>query len=195
MENLKKEYEYLKNRVWKSYKSRINTAERLKNKNEFVAFLSIFYSAILTAVSILNYVNKSDNMEVFSIVMSVIVTILFLYFEGRNYKERYIKIKENYNELNLLYYKIDSLIELNEISKEKFIELTKEYIELLNNVENHSERDFIKYAIKDKDINLDWEVVIKYYAEIIGIKIFMIIMIAIPTLIFIISLNQLLKWF
>lgn len=60
MENLKEEFISLKNRIWKSYKSRINTAERLKNKNEFIAFLSIYCSAILSAVSILNYVNKSE---------------------------------------------------------------------------------------------------------------------------------------
>ena len=88
----------LKNRVWKTYKSRINTAERLKKNNEFIAFLSIYYSAVLAAVSILNYVNKNQNMDVCTIVLSVMVTILFLYFEGRNYKERYIKMKTNYNE-------------------------------------------------------------------------------------------------
>ena len=106
-EELKSNFVSLKNRVWKSYKSRINAAERLKGKNEFIAFLSIYYSAILAAVSILNYVNKSENMDVFSIVLSVMVTILFLYFEGRNYKERYLKMKENYNNINLLYYDIE----------------------------------------------------------------------------------------
>ena len=103
MENeLIKNFMALKNRVWKSYKSRINTAERLNRKSNFIAFLSIYYSAILAAVSILNYVNKSEYIDVISIVLSVMVTILFLYFEGKNYKERYIKMKQNYNDLNLL---------------------------------------------------------------------------------------------
>lgn len=193
MENLKEEFVSLKNRVWKSYKSRINTAERLKNKNEFVAFLSIYYSAILSAVSILNYVNKSEKMDVFSIVMSVMVTILFLYFEGRNYKERYIKMKENYNDLNLLYYRVESAIKLNEISKEDFDLLSKNYIELLNGVENHSEKDFIKYSIYDKEINLNWKKVIKYYLEQGIILIFEMTMVIIPTVVLLISLVQLLK--
>lgn len=193
MENLKEEFVSLKNRVWKSYKSRINTAERLKNKNEFVAFLSIYYSAILSAVSILNYVNKSEKMDVFSIVMSVMVTILFLYFEGRNYKERYIKMKENYNDLNLLYYRVESAIKLNEISKEDFDLLSKNYIELLNGVENHSEKDFIKYSIHDKEINLNWKKVIKYYLEQGIILIFEMTMVIIPTVVLLISLVQLLK--
>ena len=193
MENLKEEFVSLKNRIWKSYKSRINTAERLKNKNEFVAFLSIYYSAILSAVSILNYVNKSEKMDVFSIVMSVMVTILFLYFEGRNYKERYIKMKENYNDLNLLYYRVESAIKLNEISKEDFDLLSKNYIELLNGVENHSEKDFIKYSIHDKEINLNWEKVIKYYLEQGIILIFKMTMVIIPTVVLLISLVQLFK--
>ena len=193
MENLKEEFVSLKNRVWKSYKSRINTAERLKNKNEFVAFLSIYYSAILSAVSILNYVNKSEKMDVFSIVMSVMVTILFLYFEGRNYKERYIKMKENYNDLNLLYYRVESAIKLNEISKEDFDLLSKNYIELLNGVENHSEKDFIKYSIHDKEINLNWKKVIKYYLEQGIILIFEMTRVIIPTVVLLISLVQLLK--
>lgn len=193
MENLKEEFVSLKNRIWKSYKSRINTAERLKNKNEFVAFLSIYYSAILSAVSILNYVNKSEKMDVFSIVMSVMVTILFLYFEGRNYKERYIKMKENYNDLNLLYYRVESAIKLNEISKEDFDLLSKNYIELLNGVENHSEKDFIKYSIHDKEINLNWKKVIKYYLEQGIILIFKMTMVIIPTVVLLISLVQLLK--
>lgn len=192
MENLKDEFNSLKNRIWKSYKSRINTAERLKDKNEFVAFLSIYYSAILSAVSILNYVNKSEKMDVFSIVMSVMVTILFLYFEGRNYKERYIKMKENYNDLNLLYYKVESSIKLNETSKENFDSLSEKYIELLNAVENHSEKDFIKYSIHDKENNLDWKVVIKYYLGIGIIEIFKITMVIIPTVVLGISLIQLL---
>ena len=193
MENLKEEFVSLKNRIWKSYKSRINTAERLKNKNEFVAFLSIYYSAILSAASILNYVNKSEKMDVFSIVMSVMVTILFLYFEGRNYKERYIKMKENYNDLNLLYYRVESAIKLNEISKEDFDLLSKNYIELLNGVENHSEKDFIKYSIHDKEINLNWKKVIKYYLEQGIILIFEMTMVIIPTVVLLISLVQLLK--
>lgn len=193
MENLKEEFVSLKNRIWKSYKSRINTAERLKNKNEFVAFLSIYYSAILSAVSILNYVNKSEKMDVFSIVMSVMVTILFLYFEGRNYKERYIKMKENYNDLNLLYYRVESAIKLNEISKEDFDLLSENYIELLNGVENHSEKDFIKYSIHDKEINLNWKKVIKYYLEQGIILIFEMTMVIIPTVVLLISLVQLLK--
>ena len=153
----------LKNRIWKTYKSRINTAERLKRNNEFIAFLSIYYSAILAAVSILNYVNESKIMDVCSIVLSVIVTILFLYFEGRNYKERYINMKNNYNKLNALYYKVESNIELQNFDKDIFEELTEEYIMLLNDVENHLERDYIKYALKDNEVNINLSSVISYY--------------------------------
>lgn len=193
MENeLIKNFMALKNRVWKSYKSRINTAERLNRKSNFIAFLSIYYSAILAAVSILNYVNKSEYIDVISIVLSVMVTILFLYFEGKNYKERYIKMKQNYNDLNLLYYRIENIMSLNKSDIEKFNELSNKYIALLNDVENHSEYDYIKYVIQDGGIKVDRKSIIKYYTKTIAIFILCAIFIIIPTTILIIALCQLL---
>ncbi len=181
----------LKNRVWKTYKSRINTAERLKKNNEFIAFLSIYYSAVLAAVSILNYVNKNQNMDVCTIVLSVMVTILFLYFEGRNYKERYIKMKTNYNELNLLYYKIECAIELKNMNKDIFEKFSKNYIELLDGVENHLEKDYIKYALKDKEVSVDKFSIFKYYLWLALINILKLFVFLIPTTILIISFKQL----
>lgn len=131
-------------------------------------------------------------MDIFSIVLSVMVTILFLYFEGRNYKERYIKMKENYNGLNLLYYEIENTIVLKQIKIEKFDELSNKYIELLNNVENHSEYDYIKYAMRDNDIIINCRSIIKYYAKTIIGFILKSIVTIIPTVVLIIALWQLL---
>lgn len=164
----------LKNRIWKSYKSRINTAERLKKNYEFIAFLSIYYSAVLSAVSILNFINKSQKMEIFSIVLSVMVTILFLFFEGRNYKERYIKMKENYNNLNLLFYEIDRIMNSKKMSEENYKQISEKYIKLLNSVENHLECDYIKYLIAEKGNFIESKKIIKYYFGklcLLGIKI------------------------
>ena len=191
-EELKSNFVSLKNRVWKSYKSRINAAERLKGKNEFIAFLSIYYSAILAAVSILNYVNKSENMDVFSIVLSVMVTILFLYFEGRNYKERYLKMKENYNNINLLYYDIENSISLKQIDINKFNEFSEKYIKLLGSVENHSEYDYIKYALKDSEVKIEFKDILKYYFRVTISFVIKAIVTIIPTFVLGISLLQLL---
>lgn len=191
-EELKSNFVSLKNRVWKSYKSRINAAERLKGKNEFIAFLSIYYSAILAAVSILNYVNKSENMDVFSIVLSVMVTILFLYFEGRNYKERYLKMKENYNNINLLYYDIENSISLKQIDINKFNEFSEKYIKLLGSVENHSEYDYIKYDLKDSEVKIEFKDILKYYFRVTISFVIKAIVTIIPTFVLGISLFQLL---
>lgn len=181
----------LKNRIWKTYKSRINAAERLKRNNEFIAFLSIYYSAILAAISILNYVNESKIMDVCSIVLSVIVTILFLYFEGRNYKERYINMKNNYNELNSLYYKVESSIELQNFDKDIFEELTEKYIRLLNDVENHLERDYIKYALKDSEVKINLSSVISYYLWNIIAIIIKVFVFLVPTVMLVIAFIEL----
>lgn len=190
-EELKQNFISLKNRIWKTYKSRINSAERLQKNNEFVAFLSIYYSAVLAAVSILNYVNKNSNMDVCSIVLSVMVTILFLYLDGRNYKERYINMKKNYNELNLLYYKVESDIEINNINQEHFEELTQKYTDLLGNVENHCEEDYIKYALRDKEIHVDFSDKAMYYLKKIFVDIFKGFVFMIPTTFLILSFIEL----
>lgn len=188
---MEKEFSDLENRIWKSYKSRINTAERLKNKNEFIAFLSIYYAAVLSAVSILNYVNKSQSMDVFTIVLSIMVTILFLHFEGRNYKERYLKMKLNYNNLNLLYYEVNSKLQTKKCDEENFNEMTNKYIRLLNEVENHCEQDYIKYAIKDRNINIDSFDKVKYYVKYIKDYCIRLCVFTIPTLVLLISIWQL----
>ncbi len=190
-EKLKDNFVNLKNRIWKTYKSRINSAERLERNNNFIAFLSIYYSAVLAAVSILNYVNKNSNMDVVSIVLSVMVTILFLYFDGRNYKERYINMKKNYNELNLLYYKVESDIEISNISQEHFEEITQKYIDLLGNVENHLEKDYIKYALGDKTVNLTFKHKIIYYISEAFEYVFKGVVFMIPTTVLIISFIEL----
>lgn len=189
---LKNNFVSLKNRVWKTYKTRINTAERLRINNEFIAFLSIYYSAILAAISIINYVNKSEFMEVLTIVLSVIVAILFLFFEGKNYKERYMRMKENYNSINKHYYCIENTIILDEITKEKFEILYDEYIELLSKVENHSEDDYIKYLIEDKINDIDGLKKIKYYFKKYLILFLKGILILLPTTLIFISILQLL---
>lgn len=183
----------LKNRIWKSYKSRINTAERLKKNYEFIAFLSIYYSAVLSAVSILNFVNKSQEVEIFSIVLSVMVTILFLFFEGRNYKERYIKIKDNYNNLNLLYYEVDSVVGLKKVSEDNFKKLSEEYIKLLNDVENHSQYDYIKFLMEEKNNYLECKTLVKYYFIRCFVLLIKISVFSIPTYFFGVALLQMLS--
>lgn len=190
-ERLKESFINLKNRIWKTYKSRINSAERLEKNNNFVAFLSIYYSAVLAAVSILNYVNKNSNMDVCNIVLSVMVTILFLYFDGRNFKERYINMKKNYNELNLLYYKVESDIEINNINQEHFEELTQKYTDLLGNVENHSKKDYIKYALNDKEIQIGCIDKVMYYLGEIGVFLLKGFVFMIPTTFLAISFIEL----
>lgn len=159
---MKEEFENLKSRIWKTYKCRIIAAERLKINNTYLSFFSIYYSAILSGVSILNYSCKSEIIDVFSIVLSIMVTIIFLFFEGKSYKERHEKMKMNYNDIYILYYNLLAVTkDENLMTSENFIKFTEEYADLLNNVENHKSVDYLMYRITTKDDVNIWKY-IKY---------------------------------
>ena len=188
--DFKKIFKEFRDRLWKTYKIRINTAERLKKNNSIVAFLSIFYSAMLSAISILNFSNCSKEMDLITIVLSVIVTILFLFFEGKGFKDRHRDMKINYNNLSLLYYEVELYCNNNtEYKEEKFEEFTKRYVKLLNDVENHSNEDYYLYMLNKSEAN--WWMIIKYYAYKCLFWIFIILLILIPIACFAMSLCEL----
>ena len=182
-------FEKFRDRIWKTYKIRINTAERLKRNNSIVAFLSIYYSAILSAISIVNFYNGSKEMDLISIVLSVVVTILFLFFEGKNFKERHQNMKTNYNDLYLLYYEVEVYWANNDTySEEQFEKFSERYVKLLNDVENHSDQDFWLYNIQNTSGNKPY---FRYYSYKCLFWGFIIILFIIPTICFGISLNEL----
>ena len=186
---IKDTFEKFKNRIWKTFKIRINTAERLKRNNSIVAFLSIYYSAILSAISIVNFYNGSKEMDLVSIVLSVVVTILFLFFDGKNFKERHQNMKSNYNDLYLLYYEVEVYCANNDIySEEQFEEFSKRYVKLLNDVENHTNQDYWLYNIQNTFGNKPY---VRYYLCQISFWIFIISLFIIPMLCFGVSLGDL----
>lgn len=191
---MREEIEKLSNRVWKTCKIRINAAERLKSNNAFFSFISIYYSAVLSGISIINFSNKSDIMDMFSIVLSIMVTILFLFFEGKSFKDRHENMKKNYNDIYLLYYKIQGKLQCQniELTSDDLETYSNEYVDLLNRVENHLDIDFLTYLkFNENEEFKKWEC-IKYYTYQIMIKfLFRIVIFVIPTALLIVSILQL----
>lgn len=191
---MRDELEKLSNRIWKTWKIRINAAERLKSNNAFFSFISIYYSAVLSGISIINFSNKSDIMDMFSIVLSIMVTILFLFFEGKAFRDRHENMKKNYNDIYSLYYKIQGKLQSEdaELTCEDLEKYSDEYIELLNRVENHLDIDFLtylKFNENEKFRNWEW---VKYHIYQILIKfLFRITIFLIPTTLLIVSILQL----
>ncbi|MCX8074210.1 MAG: SLATT domain-containing protein [Clostridia bacterium] len=194
------EYRKLENRIWNTYKSRINTSERLKSKADYIDFISVYYSALLVVISILNLLLKSSIIEISSIVLSIMVTIFILYMNGQNLREKYIKMKKNYIDLSGLYYSVNGYISSlgsgfdNEELLEKFSKHITEYNELLDQVQNHSVYDFQKYKkqenIRNKGIAISD---IKYVLNNLYVIFLKSFIFMIPTVITVYSLIELMK--
>lgn len=149
--------EVLKNRVYTTRKSRINTSERLIKKEKFIQGINIYYSCVLIAVSIFGLNNQSYMMSLLSVIASISLTMSLLYISNQRYSERAQELKNNYICLQELYFKLE---ELNNETKD-LSAFEQQYIELLHSSENHSEMDYIKAQMTLKKAS--WKEKCKYY--------------------------------
>ena len=137
-------------KVYITYKSRINAAERLKNTEKFVQGINIYYSIFLTVLAIYSFSNNSERLSLMITIFSVIVTITIVYLASQKYGERAKSLKNNYIALSRLY----ACIEQN-TSEKQLDSFMDDYRNLLDSSENHSEYDYYKAMISIKEIGKD----------------------------------------
>jgi hypothetical protein len=138
-------------KVYITYKSRINAAERLNKTEKFIQGINIYYSIFLTALAIYAVSASSSILSLMMIICSVIVTITIVFLASQKYGERAKSLKNNYIALSRLCTQID-----DSDSEEKLIELNDVYTELLDSSENHSVYDYYKAKLsikEEKEIN------------------------------------------
>ena len=148
---MEEKFNKLDNDIWITRKCRIIASERLNANENFCRFISIYYSILTTVLTIINMINiESKNIDVLILVASISVTNFLLYLDTQNYKERYLALKKNYLDLNKLQIKIRSLE--NKKDSEMYNKIALEYNDLLREVENHKEYDYIKLALETNNI-------------------------------------------
>ena len=157
----------LKRRVAITTKTRIFAADRLRNKDSQYKKLNMYYSVLITTLSIfsINSTAKIDNMSISNIVLtaSVILSYFMFYVSEKNLQERAYRMEENYKNLDKLNNKINSIINAN---KYICIKLYKEYEQLLASIENHESIDFKMYQLDQynknkKPIDKNFEIIRK----------------------------------
>ena len=115
----------------------------------------IFYSFGLVSISLLNITNPNKFLEIYSIVSAIAVLVLSVFLSSQRYCERAMMIKNCYIKLDKLYLKA---IKMEELSDQRKIEqIESEYANILLNVENHSDYDFLslRYSLRNnKNTNL-----------------------------------------
>lgn len=188
---MEEKFEKLYNDIWKTRKCRIIASERLNSNESFCRFISIYYSILTTVLTIINMSSiESKNIDILILVASISVTNFLLYIDKQNYKERYLALKKNYLDLNELQIEIKSLE--NKKDSEMYNKIALKYNDLLREVENHKEYDYIKLALETKELRDDISLKKKtsYYLKLLSIWLLKVIIVLLP-LIYIIyqSLN------
>lgn len=164
-EELKKHVAQLEDNIWITRKCRINAAERLKSNENFCRFISIYYSIMTTAYTLINMLVLEDKVvDIFTLIISIATTNFFLYLDTQNYKDRYLGVKENYIKLGKLLDKIKEKRMVG-LKIEDYHEICEEYAELQMSVENHKTKDYNKLILEQKVENkkLEFKDKILYY--------------------------------
>lgn len=145
--------EAFNNKVWLTRKDRINASERLSAWDFWTKIHINYYSFITVVFSVWSiYPSRFENTELtFSLLISSIFLFgLSLFISSMNYKGRseslkfcYIKLDELYIQLKILEEEITSGNLSEEHQKSAFINIQKQYSDILHNSENHSLHDHL----------------------------------------------------
>lgn len=193
----KKSLQELRRRVDITYRTRIISAERLRNKNKEYKKLNMYYSALVTALSILSIGKDYKLLGVLSVsnivlMFSILLSYYMFYISEKNLQERAYKMEETFKNLDRLKNKIDiTLIYYSEIEENKCKRLYQDYERILTSIENHEEMDFYVYrmniynkqGIKDSEKLIYNEIKSKVKMHKLSEKIVIIVKYVIPTII------------
>jgi hypothetical protein len=155
----KKSLEELRRRVDITYRTRIISADRLRNKNKEYKKLNMYYSALVTGLSILSIGNDYKILGVLSVsnivlMFSILLSYYMFYISEKNLQERAYKMEETFKNLDRLKNKIDiTLSYYHEFDEGKCKRLYQDYERILTSIENHEEMDYYIYrmGIYDKE--------------------------------------------
>jgi hypothetical protein len=123
--------------IWWTRKARIETEKRLLYNALCAQFLLLWYSFISVSASVyyLKFNAQSEYASVAWVIFSVLVLCVSSAISGLSYKERASLVKDSYESLNSLYLKVRK----EEVGEDQ---ITKEYEQILNLCENHTDIDY-----------------------------------------------------
>ncbi|MDC9623388.1 SLATT domain-containing protein [Xenorhabdus sp. XENO-7] len=132
-------------KVWFTYKARIQAYHRLEWMDTHSQFLLVWYailSAVLAVVVIRYPVLFGRNTDILGAVLSIALLVVSLSVANRDFRGRAMNMRKNYLALQHLYNEINSRGEVNE-------EDVIKYGELLNEVENHKQMDDKVFRVRN----------------------------------------------
>lgn len=134
--------------IWWTRKAKIENESRLLRYEFHSQILLLWYSFCSVAISILTITNSSflqKNLHTQNIdpklliVFSVLSLFMSTFVISQNFKERSAKVKNCYEKLKELHESLNN----PQISVNDKIEISKKYQSLLDNCENHLDKDYV----------------------------------------------------
>lgn len=136
---------FMLNKVWFTYKARIQAHHRLEWMNTHSQFLLVWYAilgATLAVVAIRYPTLLGKNTDIFSAILSIVLLGVSLSVANRDFRGRALNIRKNYLALQHLYNVIKTK---NVVPPEDIVK----YDELLSDVENHQNMDDKTFRVRN----------------------------------------------
>jgi ABC-type multidrug transport system fused ATPase/permease subunit len=149
----------LADNIWKTRKSRINASERLKRNDLVSQIFLAYYSFWIIVITIVDIKSEELNFELLTLVLAIAILVISIFTFAMNYKERSLKFQSAYIKLHKLYRQALN----NEKNNIDNSEIEKEYDNILELTENHSECDYlqVRYSVRNdenyKEVNQKFE--------------------------------------
>ena len=123
--------------IWITRKCRINASERLLSNAKFLDFLNVYFSIFTILLSIFSLdtskfsetMINSDKLPLFSLAISVVLTISIVYASSLGYRDRSAALKQNYIALQSL---LDRLAVIDNEDTTNLLNISDDYTELLD---------------------------------------------------------------
>lgn len=151
----KKLLEELRRRVDITYRVRIIAANRLRNDDKEYKKINMYYSVLVTGLSILvigKDSNKIGNVAISNIILmlSILLNYFISYISAKNLQERAYKMEETFKNLDKLKNKLDITLKFDpQLEEDKCKKLHQEYERILISIENHEDIDYQIYKLND----------------------------------------------
>lgn len=172
---LEDEKDKLVSRIWKTKKARMNAEERLLKINNTLQWLMLCYTLLITFLSVFSLIQSIDWLNYSIVISSIAITVLSIFINSQNYVQRAYEMRLNYTKLGEIEYEL-TVIEKTLLSSQTLIDFNKKYQELLREVENHKEEDYLKVENKISKIQR---------AKLFFIKIMLMSAFLVPLIVFV----------
>lgn len=139
----------LSDKIWLTRKTRIYTEKRLRKYAFLSEIFVVIYSLLMVFLSIWNLINSNQNISFFLVCGAIALLAGSIFITSQRYIERANTLRNCYIRLDELYFKVKYCE--NEQNLQQLNEYYTNYNDILLNVENHSEYDFLclRYSLRN----------------------------------------------